>query len=59
VTEALAVRLAQLTSSYPVEIVGPREIRSESVQDAEQARKVSGRIWRWREAFLSRTIGFA
>jgi len=42
VTEALAVRLAQLTSSYPVEIVGPREIRSESVQDAEQARKVFG-----------------
>jgi len=36
------VRLAQLTSSYPVEIVGPREIRSESVQDAEQARKVFG-----------------
>jgi serine/threonine protein kinase/tetratricopeptide (TPR) repeat protein len=42
VTEALAVRLTQLTTSYPVEIVGPREIRSESVLDAEQARKVFG-----------------
>jgi serine/threonine-protein kinase len=42
VTEALAVRLTQLTSPYSVEIVGPREIRSESVQDAESARKVFG-----------------
>jgi serine/threonine protein kinase/tetratricopeptide (TPR) repeat protein len=42
VTETLAVRLTQLTASYPVEIVGPREIRAESVQDAEQVRKVFG-----------------
>ena len=42
VTEALAVRLTQLTASYPLEIVGPREIRTEAVQDAEQARKVFG-----------------
>jgi tetratricopeptide (TPR) repeat protein/TolB-like protein len=42
VTEALAARLTELTASYPVEVVGPREIRAESVQDAEQARKVFG-----------------
>jgi len=42
VTDTLAVRLTQLTASYPVEIVGPREIRAEAVQDAEQARKVFG-----------------
>ena len=42
VTDTLAVRLAQLTAGYPVEIVGPREIRAESVQDAEQVRKVFG-----------------
>jgi tetratricopeptide (TPR) repeat protein/TolB-like protein/predicted Ser/Thr protein kinase len=42
VTEALTVRLTQLTGSYPVEVVGPREIRAESVLDAEQARKAFG-----------------
>ena len=42
ITEALAARLTELTASYPVEIVGPREIRGKSVQDAEQARKEFG-----------------
>ncbi len=42
VTETLAVRLTQLTASYPVEIVSPREIRAESVQGAEQVRKTFG-----------------
>jgi tetratricopeptide (TPR) repeat protein/TolB-like protein/predicted Ser/Thr protein kinase len=42
VTEALTMRLTQLTASYPVEIVGPREIRAEDVQDAEHVRKTFG-----------------
>src|SRR5450432_884257 len=42
VSEVLAVRLTELTASYRVEIVGPRDIRAESVQDAEQARKIFG-----------------
>ena len=42
VGETLAMRLTQLTATYPVEIVPPREIHAESVTDAEQARKVFG-----------------
>ena len=42
VTEALAARLTQLTTSYPLDVVGPRDIRVESVQDSGQARKVFG-----------------
>ena len=42
VAEVLAARLTQLAASYPLEIVGPREIRAQSVQYSEQARKVFG-----------------
>ena len=42
VSETLAMRLTQLTATYPVEVVSPREIRVASVADAEQARKVFG-----------------
>lgn len=41
-TETLAVRLTQLTSSYPLQIVSPREISAEEIQTAEQARKNFG-----------------
>lgn len=41
-TETLAVRLTQLTSSYPLQIVSPREISAEEIKTAEQARKNFG-----------------
>ena len=42
VGETLAMRLTQLTATYPVEVVPPREVHAASVTDAEQARKVFG-----------------
>ncbi len=42
VGETLAMRLTQLTATYPVEVVPPREIRAKAVTDAEQARKEFG-----------------
>ena len=41
-TETLAVRLTQLTSSYPLQIVSPREISADEIRTAEQARKNFG-----------------
>jgi serine/threonine protein kinase/tetratricopeptide (TPR) repeat protein len=41
-TETLAVRLTQLTSSYPLQIVSPREISADEIKTAEQARKNFG-----------------
>jgi serine/threonine protein kinase/tetratricopeptide (TPR) repeat protein len=41
-TETLAVRLTQLTSAYPLQIVSPREISAEEIRTAEQARKNFG-----------------
>jgi serine/threonine-protein kinase len=41
-TETLTVRLAQLTGSYPLQIVPPREVIANSVHTAEQARKTFG-----------------
>jgi len=42
VGETLAMRLTQLTATYPVEVVPPRELHAKSVADAEQARKLFG-----------------
>ena len=41
-TETLAVRLTQLTSAYPLQIVSPREISADEIKTAEQARKNFG-----------------
>jgi eukaryotic-like serine/threonine-protein kinase len=41
-TETLAMRLTQLTTSYPLQIVPPREIAAGSIQTAEQARRNFG-----------------
>lgn len=41
-TETLAVRLTQLTHTYPLQIVSPREVSAEDVKTAEQARKTFG-----------------
>jgi serine/threonine-protein kinase len=41
-TETLAVRLTQLTSTYPLQIVSPREISADEIKTAEQARKNFG-----------------
>ena len=41
-TEALSVRLTQLTASFPLQIVPPREISTGSIRSAEQARKTFG-----------------
>jgi serine/threonine protein kinase/tetratricopeptide (TPR) repeat protein len=41
-TETVAVRLTQLTSSYPLQIVPPREISAGTIQTAEQARRSFG-----------------
>lgn len=41
-TETVAVRLTQLTSSYPLQIVPPREISADAIQTAEQARRNFG-----------------
>jgi len=38
-TETITVRLTQLTSAYPLEIVPPREINREAIQSAGQARQ--------------------
>ncbi len=38
----LALRLAQLTGHYPVQVVPPDEINKEEIQNAEQARKNFG-----------------
>src|SRR5689334_9620313 len=41
-TESLALRLTQLTSSYPLQVVPPREITAEGIQTAQQARRTFG-----------------
>ncbi len=41
-TETLAVRLTQLTSFYPLQIVSSREISADEIKTAEQARKNFG-----------------
>ena len=41
-TETVAVRLTQLTGSYPLQIVPPREVAEGSIQTAEQARRNFG-----------------
>jgi serine/threonine protein kinase/tetratricopeptide (TPR) repeat protein len=41
-TETLAVRLTQLTSTYPLQIVSPREVSADATLTAEQARKNFG-----------------
>lgn len=41
-TETVAVRLTQLTSSYPLQIVPPREVSGGAIQTAEQARRNFG-----------------
>ncbi|HEV2729468.1 MAG TPA: tetratricopeptide repeat protein [Terriglobales bacterium] len=41
-TETLAAKLTQLTSSYPLQVVPTSEIRAESITSVEQARKDFG-----------------
>src|SRR5438270_1809777 len=41
-TETVAVRLTQLTSSYPLQIVPPREVSADAIHTAEQARRSFG-----------------
>jgi len=41
-TEALAVRLTQLTTSFPLQVVPPSEISTGGILSAEQARKTYG-----------------
>ena len=41
-TETLSMRLTQLTTSYPLQIVPPREIAADAIQTAEQARRTFG-----------------
>lgn len=41
-TETLSMRLTQLTTSYPLQIVPPREIAGDAIQTAEQARRTFG-----------------
>jgi serine/threonine-protein kinase len=41
-TETLAVRLTQLTSAYPLQIVSPREVSADEIKTSDQARKNFG-----------------
>ena len=41
-TETLTVRLTQLTNTYPLQIVSPREITADAITSADQARKNFG-----------------
>jgi len=41
-TESISVRLTQLTSTYPLQIVPPRELAADSIRTAPQARRTYG-----------------
>ena len=41
-TESISMRLTQLTSSYPLQIVPPRDVAADSIRTAQQARRTYG-----------------
>jgi serine/threonine protein kinase/tetratricopeptide (TPR) repeat protein len=41
-TESISMRLTQLTSSYPLQIVPPRDLAADSIRTAQQARRTYG-----------------
>jgi serine/threonine protein kinase/tetratricopeptide (TPR) repeat protein len=41
-TESISMRLTQLTNTYPLQIVPPRELAADSIRTAQQARRTYG-----------------
>jgi serine/threonine protein kinase/tetratricopeptide (TPR) repeat protein len=41
-TESISMRLTQLTNSYPLQIVPPRELSADSIHSAQEARRTYG-----------------